>query len=288
MHVVNACRELGVTKIVMSSSPSTRFTGEDIDGLTEDELPPIPMQSYLQEYARSKALGEKALRDACDNKTLFTVAVAPHQVYGPRDNLFLPNILEAAGTGRLRIMGNGKNRICFTHVDNYCHGLIIAERALYRDSPALGKFYIVTDMETHTHEEGYGLLYEELNKAVLGMGWTSLYSKWSLPRWFLMPLAFLCLWFEKLTGIRMKLSPFVVRMMTMHRWFDCSAAVRDLGYRPVKSFREEWPKTIEWFREHWLPVFAKSDKGIAGLYANTQRKIDIQTAGRKGEYTKLD
>ena len=50
--------------------------------------------------------------------------------YGPRDNLFLPNILEAGGTGRIRIFGPGTNRICFTHVDNYCHGLIIAERAL--------------------------------------------------------------------------------------------------------------------------------------------------------------
>lgn len=28
---------------------------------------------------------------------LMTVAIAPHQVYGPRDNLFLPNMLETAG-----------------------------------------------------------------------------------------------------------------------------------------------------------------------------------------------
>ncbi len=160
MHVINACKELGIGKIVMSSSPSTRFTGEDIDGLTEAQLPSIPMSSYLQEYAASKARGEAALTQACDGKKLLTVAVAPHQVYGPRDNLFLPNILEAAGTGRLRIFGNGKNRICFTHVDNYCHGLIIAEKALYPGSPALGKFYIVTDMDTHTHEEGFGYLYD--------------------------------------------------------------------------------------------------------------------------------
>jgi nucleoside-diphosphate-sugar epimerase len=40
-------------------------------------------------------------------------------VYGPRDNLFLPNLLEVAGTGRLRIFGAGYNRICFSHVDNY-------------------------------------------------------------------------------------------------------------------------------------------------------------------------
>ena len=131
VNVINACRELGIKKIVMSSSPSTRFTGADVDGLTEAQLPSIPQKSYVQEYAASKALGEKALTDACDGKNLFTVAVAPHQVYGPRDNLFLPNILEAAGTDRIRIFGHGRNKICFTHVDNYAHGLIIAEKALY-------------------------------------------------------------------------------------------------------------------------------------------------------------
>ena len=49
----------------------------------------------------------------------------------------------------------GENRICFTHVDNYAHGLIIAERALTAGGNALGKFYIVTDGETHPHKEGY-------------------------------------------------------------------------------------------------------------------------------------
>jgi nucleoside-diphosphate-sugar epimerase len=89
-----------------------------------------------------------AVTSACCDE-LMTVAIAPHQVYGPRDNLFLPNFLEAAGSGNLRIFGDGKNRICFSHVDNYCHGLIIGERALYKGSPALGNFYIVTDGDTH-------------------------------------------------------------------------------------------------------------------------------------------
>ena len=30
-----------------------------------------------------------------------------------------------------------------------------------------------------------------------------------------------------LTGLRLKLNPFSVRMLTMHRWFDISAAQRD-------------------------------------------------------------
>ncbi len=67
-------------------------------------------------------------------------------------------------------------------------------------------------------------------------------------------------------------------MMTMDRWFDCSAAVRDLQYRPIVSFKEEWPKTIVWFKKNWLPVFQQSSKGLAGLYKGTERKIDIQSA----------
>lgn len=110
-------------------------------------MPELPLAAgaYVQSYAETKALGELALRAANGSAVsgggrLATVAVAPHQVmcssfvgvlcvlrhpvrpcqvYGPRDNLFLPNVLEAGGSGRLRIFGPGKNRICFTHVDNY-------------------------------------------------------------------------------------------------------------------------------------------------------------------------
>jgi hypothetical protein len=38
-----------------------RFTGEDIEGLTEDDLP-IP-DTFLQIYAETKALGEKGEND---------------------------------------------------------------------------------------------------------------------------------------------------------------------------------------------------------------------------------
>lgn len=180
--VLRACKSQGVKKIVMSSSPSTRFDGSDVDGLTEAQMPALPLPRYLQEYAGSKAAGEMALRQACDD-ALMTVAVAPHQVYGPRDNLFLPNILEAAGGGRLRVFsaartGSGFNRVCFTHVDNYCHGLIIAERALYKGSPALGKFYIVTDGDTHPDPKGFSYFWVMVDQASQAMGFGGLFNKY--------------------------------------------------------------------------------------------------------------
>jgi len=109
LNVIDACRKHDVPKLVMSSSPSTRMNGEDIDGLTEDQLPSLPMPYYLQEYASSKALGEMACTKANSDK-LLTCAIAPHQVYGPRDNLVLPNVLEAAGSGKLRVFA--KSSMC--------------------------------------------------------------------------------------------------------------------------------------------------------------------------------
>lgn len=89
LNVLEACRLNGIKKIVMSSSPSTRFPYPDpnIEGLTEDDLIVINKGEYapvfLQPYAETKALGEKAVRDACGSKEgdLLTIAVAPHQVF---------------------------------------------------------------------------------------------------------------------------------------------------------------------------------------------------------------
>jgi nucleoside-diphosphate-sugar epimerase len=160
---------------------------------------------YMQAYAKTKAMAEMKVSSAC-NENFMTVLVVPHQVYGPRNNLFLPNLLEAAMSGKLRVFGDGENRIGFTHVDNYCLGLIIAERALYPDSPALGRFYIVTDGKTHPNGEQYLMFWRELDVAVRAMGFVSLWDKARLPRGMLMCLASIWEVLGKILEITMKLN----------------------------------------------------------------------------------
>jgi len=82
LNVLNGCRRHKVPKLVMSSSPSTRFLGDDVDGLREDQMPQLPLPYYMQDYAETKAMGEMAVRAACSD-SLMTVAVAPHQVGWP-------------------------------------------------------------------------------------------------------------------------------------------------------------------------------------------------------------
>lgn len=191
-------------------------------------------------------MGERAMSEACDGKSLLTVAIAPHQVYGPRDMLFLHNFLIARK--KLRIIGSGKNKISMTHVDNYCHGLIIGEKALYPGSPALGKFYIVTDKDPQ-------YLWKVLDHAFVVLGYKSLYNKLALPGWFITPIAYLVQFVGSLIGRKFKLNPFAVRMLMIHRWFDITAAEKDLKYKPVISFEDGWRDTLDWFAENWIPKF---------------------------------
>ncbi|CAN0200960.1 unnamed protein product [Ectocarpus sp. 6 AP-2014] len=245
LNVLGACRKHGVGKLIMSSSPSTRFDGSDIDGLKEDELE-YP-KKFLQLYAESKAKGEVAVLGACSD-SLLTVAIAPHQIYGPRDNLFMPSLLEAAGKGQLRVFGNGKNKVSFTYLDNYCHGLILGYDALYQGSPALGNFYIVTD-------GGWQYFWRVIDGAGMAMGFKSLFDKMKLPTLLMVPVGYVCAGIGWILGRKLRVNPFTVKMLIIHRWFDISAAERDLKYKPIVTFEEGFSKTIAWLKEDWLPTF---------------------------------
>lgn len=248
LRIIEGCKKYNVNKLVYSSSPSTRFTGGDVEGLSEDELP-IP-DKFVALYAETKAKGEKAVDQACSD-TLLTVSVAPHQLYGEYDSLFLPKLLEASGSGKLRIFGKGKNKISLCHIDNYSHGLLCGADALYTNSPALAKFYVITDDEPQ-------VFWEILNQAIVAMGFVDLETKMHLPVWLLFAVAYFCEFVTLLTGKIFKLKPFTVNMLIIHRYFNIKNAKRDLKYTPLISFAEGWPETIEWFKIHWLPEYQKS------------------------------
>ena len=150
---------------------------------------------------------------------------------------------------KLRIFGDGQNKCSICYVDNYCHGLILGERALYKDSPALGNFYICTDGEPVK-------LWDMIDRAFVDLGYTSLKKKFSLPGWsFMMPLAYVCDGVGYVLGKKFKLTPFSVRMLLINRYFNIEAARKDLGYEPVYTQDEAWVKTMDWFKNVWQPKF---------------------------------
>lgn len=133
----------------------------------------------------------------------------------------------------------------------------------------------MTDGNTHPFKEGYAHFWEVVDTAVCEMGFPSIWQRAKLPDWFIMPIAHLCDAFGYLTGMRLKLNPFNVRVLTMHRWFNIARAEEHLRFRPIISFDQGWADMAAWFKQHWLPTFWESGRG-AGLAQQSQAKIEIQ------------
>ena len=54
-----------------------------------------------------------------------------YHILGPRDALFTSAFLQNGA--KLRVFGSGDNEISMVYLDNYCHGLMLGEKALYVD-----------------------------------------------------------------------------------------------------------------------------------------------------------
>ncbi|MDH3583042.1 MAG: NAD-dependent epimerase/dehydratase family protein, partial [Phycisphaerae bacterium] len=87
-HVLDVCQELGVQRLVYTSSPSVVFDGHDENGI--DESAPYPGH-YLAHYPHTKALAEQLVLESA-GEHFATVALRPHLIWGPGDPHLVPRI----------------------------------------------------------------------------------------------------------------------------------------------------------------------------------------------------
>ncbi|CAK0909431.1 unnamed protein product [Prorocentrum cordatum] len=107
--------------------------------------------------------------------------------------------------------------------------MIVLLWSTFLGHPALGKFYIATDGDTHPHPEGYCVFWEHIDSVITDMGFKPIRGKCHLPAWLMMFVGWLCQTVGGWFGLKPKLTCFSVRMLLMNRWFRISAIERDLG-----------------------------------------------------------
>ena len=143
-HVISACWEHAVTRLVYTSSPSVTFDGKDQCNV--DERAPYSAR-WLCHYPHSKALAESAVLAAHGQDGLATCALRPHLIWGPRDTHLVPRLLARARAGQLRRVGNGKNLIDMVYVENAAQAHLQAADHLAIDSPVGGNAYFISQGE---------------------------------------------------------------------------------------------------------------------------------------------
>jgi len=228
MNILEACKKFKVKRMVLSGTPSTRFHGVGISGKGIEELE-MP-KNFVAEYARTKAKAEIAVMNAITDDFLAT-CVMPHQVYGPYDTLFMPQLMYVSKKGGLRVFGDGQNEISICYNDNYCHALMLAAEKLFVGSPVVGSSYIITD-------GGKYKIWDLLEEASLYMGYGSIKARQRIPYFVMMLIASISEFVSRLFGKVSRIQRFTVLMLMIDRWFDIFTAEGDLGYKPMKPTAE--------------------------------------------------
>jgi nucleoside-diphosphate-sugar epimerase len=224
--VVYGCRVHGVRRLVYVSSPSVVFDGRDHVNLREDA--PYPRR-FTSVYSLTKKLGEDAVNQA--RESMETVILRPKAMFGPGDVALLPRLITAARRGRLPQIGDGRNRVDLTYVDNVVHALLLSMHA----PGAAGNTYTITNDE-------HPLLWKVIRNTLGRLGLSARLRHIPLP--LALAIAGAMEAVASVTGREPTLTRYSAAILARTQTYDISAARRDLGYAPIIPFSEGMERTL--------------------------------------------
>lgn len=136
-NVVEACLKEHVQRLVYLSSAAICFDGRSLLGIKEEQVP----GRLLGHSARSKWLAERKVLGAAEFG-LETIVLRPHRVTGAGDGQQFARLIEMQRKNRLRIIGDGLNKVDFTSVQNLNQALL---SALSAGDTALNQVYNISN-----------------------------------------------------------------------------------------------------------------------------------------------
>jgi nucleoside-diphosphate-sugar epimerase len=242
-NVLAACRTHKIPRLIFTSSPSVVFSGNNENGITESA--PYAKR-YLAHYPKTKAIAEQLVLTA-NSPEFATIALRPHLIWGPNDPHLVPRVLERARIGRLSMIGNRKNLVDSTYIDNAAHAHLLAAERLAPSSPVSGKAYFISNGEPLPMAD---LIRRILSAAGIEPVIPTLNSHLAYAAGTAMELT------HKLLRLKHEplLTRFVARQLSTAHWYDISAAKRDLGYEPQVTIDEGMRRLSRSLREKQLEV----------------------------------
>ena len=217
--ILEGCRAHGVRQLVYTSTPSVVYNGRDLANADES----LPLTTDCPSpYPLTKAIAERDVL-AANGSTLRTVALRPHLIWGVGDPHLVPRVLARARAGRLRIIGDGRNRVDMVHVENAVDAHLLAAAASVG-----GRAYFITNGEPV-------VLWDWINDLLRALGEAPVEKKLSLRAASAIGAACELAWRALPLRGEPPLTRFVAAELAKDHWFNLAAARRDLGYAPRVS-----------------------------------------------------
>jgi nucleoside-diphosphate-sugar epimerase len=235
-HVIEGSIRHEVLRLIFTSSPSVIFDGRD--QCRTDESAPYPRR-WLAHYPHTKALAEREVLVANGRHGLLACALRPHLIWGPRDRHLIPRLLDRQRRGRLRRVGDGRNLIDTTYVENAATAHLQAADGLVPGSPICGRAYFISQGEPVNCWEWIDQMLQlaGLPHVDRSIGLRTAYTIGSILE-------------ASHRALRLSDEPRMTRFLALQlgrsHYFDISRAKRDFGYAPRVSTVEGMRRTGEW------------------------------------------
>jgi 2-alkyl-3-oxoalkanoate reductase len=242
-HVIEGCRRHGVGRLVYTSSPSVTFDGRDQCGV--DESAPYATR-WLCHYPHSKALAEQSVLGANGTGGLLTCALRPHLIWGPRDRHLIPRLLERQRAGQLRRIGDGRNLIDITYVENAALAHLQAADALRPGSPACGRAYFISQGEPVN-------CWQWIDQILALVGQPPVQRSISLRLAWTAGAVLEAIHGVARSQSEPRMTRFLAAQLGRSHYFNIGRAKADFGYSPAVSVAEGMRRLIEWLRPTILP-----------------------------------
>lgn len=245
-NVLDAMRETGVPRLVFTSTPSVVGYATDVENGPQ-ELPHAAR--HRNHYPATKAEAERMVC-AANGPALATVALRPHLVIGPNDEKLMPRVIQRAAAGTLPVVGDGRNRVDLTYIDNAAWAHLDAADAIrdFRCAPA-GKAYFVSNDEPVVLWDWLGRVFEEMKIRPpawrVSLGTANAIGGLMELAWSILPLR----------G-EPRMTRFLAAGLARSHWYDMDPARRDLGYRVRVNMDEATQRTVAWLKTR-CPVAAR-------------------------------
>lgn len=238
LNVINACREHGVQRLVYTSSPSVVFAHGNVEGADESLPYPDHHDAY---YPATKCMAEKAVLKA-NSAALATVALRPHLIWGPADNQLTPRLVAKAKAGRLKFVGDGKNKVDTIYIDNAADAHMLAAERLWPDSVIAGKAYFITNGDPRP--------ISEITNLIIGAAGVAPVTATISPKiaWFAGLVFEVVYKTFKIKG-EPPITRWVAGELSTAHWFNTAAARNDLNFTPKVSIELGIEKLRHWYQQ---------------------------------------
>jgi nucleoside-diphosphate-sugar epimerase len=237
-NVIAACRERRVTRLVYTSSPSVVFDGRAHEDAANTLAYP---DRYECAYPETKARAERLVL-AANGAGLATIALRPHLIYGPRDPHLLPRVLERARRRRLSVVGDGRNAVSLTYVENAAAAHLQAAARLRPGAACAGRAYFVNDPEPVR-------LWEWLARLLARLGLPPISGRVPLGLARAAGAALESLWSALQLAGEPPMTRFVASQLALSHWYSLRPAREDFGFAPPVAPEDAFERTVGWWRE---------------------------------------